>query len=680
MLDANPSETLRQIAATARAGRLDAAALMVEQARLAGPLDPMLAALGGAIEFHRGQFARALPLLEVAHAAHPDDLTVRANYAEAQFRCGDAHAALALCDEASAHADKSMRLAGLGAHLAQEAGNHVRASALYKLVVQARPEDWSVWNNLGNALSALGDHAEAAVALGRAARLAPDSAPIRLNLGNTLIAAGQSEEAEATLREAAQAFPDDPNPDLSLTALYRAQGRDDDAFMAIAEAARRAPDSAEIQSDYGQEAARRNEYAIGEQAFEAALALNPALGPAFVGLASIYERINRESELDPLRDRAVEQAVDGQSLAYIEALQFKRAGDIDAAFAALERAGDVIVPGRKHHLRGTMLDRLGRHDEAFAEFEAMNFHLRADPSQPIERARMFREAVAQAAALLDKTWIDGWTADPAPPELRTPIFVLGFPRSGTTLLDTMLMADPQVRVLEEEPFIGVAEGELGGIEALPGLSPGQIAAARAAYFERAAEKVGPLDGIQLVDKHPMHLNKATTIRRIFPEARFVLALRHPCDVVLSCFLTNFRANNAMANFLDLGDAARLYDLSFAHWEKACELFALPVGTVVYERLVEDKTRELRPLFEWLGMEWPGDEADHRDAARARGVVRTASYSQVTEPLYKRAAGRWTRYRAQLEPIIPVLKPWIDKFGYSLDDGRHPDWPEPWQAQ
>ena len=161
----------------------------------------------------------------------------------------------------------------------------------------------------------------------------------------------------------------------------------------------------------------------------------------------------------------------------------------------------------------------------------------------------------------------------------------------------------------------------------------------------------------------MHLNKVAVIRRLFPDAKFVLALRHPCDVVLSCFLTNFRINNAMANFLRLEDAAELYDLSFTHWEKARALFDLPVGTIVYERLVEDKDRELRPLFDWLGLQWPGEQFDHRDAARARGTVATASYAQVTEPIYTRASGRWTKYRAQLDPVLPVLKRWITHFRY-----------------
>ena len=663
MTDSPQAELLKQIAATARAGRLDAAALMLETARNAGQMNPMLAALGGAIEFHRGQFERALPYLTEAQIHHPADMTIRANLAEAHFRCSDHTAALALCDEANIAQDPSLRLARLGGHLAQEIEDYPRAIACYRVVATAQGDDWSIWNNLGNALSAIGDHDEAANALERAHKLALDSAPIQLNLGNALVQARRIDEGERVLREAAANFPDDPNPQLALFNMYHDLGREDDSYEAMREAARRAPQSAPIQSDFGQEAARRNDYVIAETAFEAALVIEPELGPAYVGLAAVYERMNRDSELDPLYERGTKSGVDVQSLAFIEALRHKRKNDIDAAFEALERAGDVVVAGRKHHLRGTMLDRLGRHEEAFAAFTAMNEHWMADPSQPVERARMYRDMATQSKAMLTPEWIQSWTPDTVPSPRPSPIFLLGFPRSGTTLLDTMLMADPSVRVLEEEAFVGQIEDSLGGITALPMLTPAQLAAARADYFAKVEAQVGPLNGLQIVDKHPMHLNKVPVIRRLFPDAKFVLALRHPCDVLLSCYLTNFRINSAMANFLQMEDAAALYDLSFAHWEKAQALFDLPVGTVVYERLVADKDRELRPLFDWLGLQWPGAAFDHRDAARARGTVATASYAQVTEPIYTRAAGRWTHYRAQLQPVMPVLESWIKRYGY-----------------
>ncbi len=663
-MEIDTEETVRQIAALARAGRLDEAAIRLGQTQSRDRLDPVLAALGGAIEFHRSQFARAIPYLQTAHKARPDDLIIRANLAESLYRADQSEAALKLCDATSAQQDNTLRLARIGAHLAQETENYALAIKLYRLVVTKEPSDWSAWNNLGNCLGPAGDGAGAIDALTRARKLEPNSPPIRVNLGNALVDAGRYDEAVAVLTEATTDFPDDSNPWVALAEIYRTAGREEEAFDAIAKAAARAPGNAEIQSDHGQEAARRNLYAIAEAAFEKALSLKPDLGPSYVGLASVYERMNREDELAPLRVRAVAQRVADEPIAYIDALQHKRAGDLIAAFDALERTGEVVQLGRKLHLKGTMLDRMGRHDEAFSTFVEMNEHWKSEPTQPLERARQYRAAIAQASDLLSENWLESWTPFETSAMRASPIFLVGFPRSGTTLLDTMLMADPAVVVLEEEPFIGEIERDLGGIDTLPRLTHEVLSDARDTYFKRVAELVDLGRETIIVDKHPMHLNKVAMIRRLFPDARFILALRHPCDVLLSCFLTNFRVNHAMANFLDLSDAADLYDLTFTHWEKARSLMNLPVSTVVYERLIQDPIAELRPVFEELGLVWPAAGIDHQRSARERGIVSTASYAQVTEPLYTRAAGRWEKYRTHLEPILPVLQPWIERYGYS----------------
>ena len=364
------ADTVRQIAGLARSGRLDDASRRVAEALEHHSGDPVLLALGGAVEFHRRQYDRAIVYLEGAHRKKPNDLTVRANLAESHFHLGQAAEALHLCDFESAVADPTLRLARLGAHLAQLAEDFATAVRLYRHLLSRDGSDWSLWNNIGNALSPLGDHDGAADALQRAIELAPDSRPIRINLGNALIEAGRGNDAEAVLKKASIDFLDDPTPLLSLFSLYRALGREDDAYAAIIDAAHRGPDSAEIQSDYGQEAARRNLYDVAEKAFEAALVLRPELGPPYVGLASVYERMNRELELDSLRGRAVAAGTDAQSIAYIDALRHKRAEEFDEAFASLEVAGDVVVQGRKHHLRGIMLDRLGQNDEAFNSFTA----------------------------------------------------------------------------------------------------------------------------------------------------------------------------------------------------------------------------------------------------------------------------------------------------------------------
>ncbi len=674
MQDSEVAAQLGQVAQLARSGRVDEAALTVMQMRQGGNADPRLAALGGAIEFHRGAFERAIPLLAEANSHFPEDRTVRANLAESYYHAGDLAAARAICTAEAAGNDPSLRLERLRGFLAQEAEDYAAAVEAYQRVVSVEPTDWSSWNNLGNSFNALEDFAAAVDALRRALDLNPQSQAIRINLGNTLFYSGDPLGAEAVLKEAAERDQTDTTPLRELFGQYVNTARDKEALEVIRQAAGLEPANALLQAELGRQASKENLYPEANAAFEAALVIEPTLPEALVGLASNHERTNQEDLLEPLRDRAVAAGAEPAVIAFIDSLRFKRSGDYEQALECLEEAGDVGSSGRSLHLRGVLLDRSKRYDEAFSCFVEMNESTADHLSQPRERAKIYAESASQSLALLNSGWVDTWTPPSMPEGRRSPIFIGGFPRSGTTLLDTILMADKNVVVLEEEPFIPIMQNEVGGLEALAKLTPDDLAEARENYWRRVEEQaaLGP-DSI-VVDKQPLHTNNIPAIVRLFPDAKFILAMRHPCDVLLSCFLTNFRTNNAMSNFLDLHDAANLYDLTFTHWEKAREVFDLPVKTVVYERLVLDTPRELRPLFDWLGLDWPGDDLDHREAARARGVVHTASYAQVTEPIYARAMGRWHNYVEHLAPVLDKLRPWVEKYGYSLEDGRIPGWP------
>jgi hypothetical protein len=225
------------------------------------------------------------------------------------------------------------------------------------------------------------------------------------------------------------------------------------------------------------------------------------------------------------------------------------------------------------------------------------------------------------------------------------------------------MGHAKVEVLEEEPPLRHANRALQDFAQLPVAKEQDVKTARDLYFDCAGKLTSLEPGNLLIDKNPLAMNGVPLIKRIFPDARIILALRHPCDVVLSCFVTNFKLNDGMANFTRLETAAALYDLSFRYFERACELLQPEVHTFRYENLVQDRDAELRPLFRFLGLEWDDDALDHQVTARGRSHIKTASYAQVVEPIYQRSAGRWQNYRKHLEPIIPVLRPWIEKFGY-----------------
>jgi len=650
--------------AAARSGDLVRACRLAEGALAQGGDPIALNAFLGMVQARAGDLPAAIAHLSEAHKRRPQDVTIACNLIAAQMEAGELEGAYEVASWSLAVSDTSLRVARYRAFLAQSLEHFAEAVQAYEYVLDRAPDDFESWNNLGNARSALDDFEGSIAALQRAVELDPQAAPTRLNLASALLAADRGSEAEAVLRQAAGDFPDDARPLHELYVHYKREARHEEALRVIEQAVARDPDNANLQLKFGVECGLVRRTADSERAFRRAIAIDPAFADAYLGLIIQYEHTNREDEFAPLIALAESNGLAEGPLSFLRAMEHRRAHRFEEGLAAIALVPADVEPERTAHIRATLLDRLGRTEEAFAAFEQTAHLHETNPTEPIRRGAEMREEVRAEIAHLTPEWIASWSPVNPPAERPDPVFLVGFPRSGTTLLDTILMGHPGTLVLEEEPPLNNVDREIGGQKAIRELDDAAIVQARRRYFEEV-EKIGPLGGRLLIDKSPLFLQEAPLIHRLFPNARFILALRHPCDVLLSCFMSNFRLNSAMSNFLRLEDAAAFYDLTFRHWERARELLPLNVHTIVYERLVEDVEAEVRPLFDFLDLEWQDAVLDHRRTARARGLITTASYSQVTEPIYMRAAGRWLRYRSHLEPILPTLRPWVEKFGYSL---------------
>lgn len=626
--------------------------------------DALRQAVGAA---RSGDVARAKQLAEGALSEGGDTAALNAFLGMLQARSGDLAAALAVATADLAKADGTMRIARYRGFVAQQLELFSEAVEAYEYVVAGEPGDFESWNNLGNARSATGDLDGSVEALEKAMALDPLAPPTRLNLAVALRSVGRGDDAEVLLRRTAEEFPDDARALHELYVQYKKEGRQDDAMPAIESAIARDPENANLQLKFAIECVLVHRSDEAEQAFRKTIALDPYIADAYLGLTVQYEHGNREAEFAPLIALAESNGVEQGALAFMRAFEHNRAGRFEEALASLALVPPELEAERSAHLRGQILARLGRADEAFEAFSASNELHISSPTKPIERAKLLRHQVRREVNLLTPEWAASWPKVDASQERPDPVFLIGFPRSGTTLLDTILMGHPDTVVLEEQPPLTNTDKKIGGFPAIPTLDAVAVTDARRFYWDEIAkvapEPIGP--GKMLIDKSPLFLTKAVLIQRLFPNARFILALRHPCDVLLSCFMSNFRLNDAMSNFLRLEDAAEFYDLTFSHWERANALFPLKVHTIVYERLVEDVGAEVRPLFDFLGLEWRDEVLDHQATAKKRGLITTASYAQVVEPIYKRAAGRWQGYRKHLEPIFPVLQPWVEKFGYSL---------------
>ncbi len=663
-LQRSDENLLAQAVAAARGGDMVRARNLAERGLSMGQGEAVAYhAFLGMVFAKMGERAKAASHLKRAHDARPDDITNACNLIATLMEDERDADALEIATEKLALSDQSLRVARYRGFLAQKLSDFAAAVKAYEIVLEKAPGDFECWNNIGNAKVGLEDYEGAVEALRRALEIAPDAAPTYLNLASALVALEKHDEAESVLRDATDRFPKDSQPPYQLYVLYKSLMEQGKALAAIKQAVERSPDAADMQLklaiEYG--AVRKPQHA--EQAYLRVIELNPREVDAYLGLAIQYEHTNREEDFAPLIERARRNGIDDGPLAFIEALELRRLGRFEEALDRLATVPEDVEPIRTIHIRATLLERLKRTAEAFEAFSQANQLMAKSPTDPIGRAAALRARVKEELSMMTPEWRQTWRDVDVDDGLDDPVFLLGFPRSGTTLLDTILMGHPGAVVMEEQPPLNIVEEELGGMAAVPEMDAAAVRAARRRYFEEV-DKIQPVaPGNLLIDKSPLFLYRAPLIHRLFPRARIILAMRHPCDVVLSCFMSNFRLNSAMANFLHLEDAAALYDLSFSHWKKSCSLLPLQVHRIVYERLVEDVAAEVNPLLDWLGLEKNAEMLDHRKTAKARGLITTASYSQVTEPIYKRAAGRWERYRAHLEPILDVLAPWAKEFGY-----------------
>ncbi len=532
-----------------------------------------------------------------------------------------------------------------------------RMIALAGLVIE--PHDATLLHFLGMIEARSGNLASAQTLFERALSAVPDFGPGLVSLARLLDRAGNL----TALAELDRPAPAGPLGDeyLSLRAGARAQTGDMDAAATdFAALATRNPSDRVMQLGAARALADASRLGEAESMYREVLAGDPTDAEALLGLIGILESLSRPLELAGAFAAARQAGAGPPLVALGEAIALREAGDHAVALATLEGAQGLLPEATFQQMRGELADRAGNVDIAVAAFGAMNAADLAAAPQAREGVRQYHIELEAQFELLD-------AARPSPPptERRSPpLFLVGFPRSGTTLLDTFLMGHAELRVHEERPFLDAAAAVGNDANRQPMLDPGQIAAMRAAYWRALDGETDRLDSLQ-VDKNPLASARAQLIARLFPNAHFLFALRHPCDVVLSCFITRFRLNWAVASFLSVEDTAVMYDRVMRLWTASRERLALEVHEVRYEQLVAEPEAVLRGVAEFAGIAFDPAMLDHRVVARSRGLISSPSHAQVTAPLHGRSVGRWQHYRAILEPVLPLLEPWCERFGYTL---------------
>ena len=507
-----------------------------------------------------------------------------------------------------------------------------------------------------------------AVALARAALAAGDQDPFVRNLVAWQLANhGDAVGAEQLVRAGLGAPPHDPGLLSTLGLALRRQMRFSEALQAFDAAIAVAPDYAVAWLERGFALHQGNSLRLADASYRRAAALDPGKAAAFAGIAAIAAAqgeaaIARDFAFHALTIDATD-AVAHCALARIDIAT----GDAAAAATRLRQllvASGLSADNRStaESLLGDALARLDQPGAAVAAYRAAKADMATRFSQLLGAEPLHHVAQRLTAqfAVETRQW------PPTPPENpRGHAFLLGFPRSGTTLVETVLASVAGVETLEELPTLAAAEAAFlrtaSGLAALATAEPETLAALRAAYWQRVAE-FGVSNAARLfIDMDPMKTLHLPLIGRLFGTAPIIVMRRDPRDVVLSCFRQNFAASPMALEFTTLERSAGFYAAMMQLQVASLARLPNPVHILHYEAVVADFDGATQRLCDFLGLPWSEALRDFSNTARRRDVS-TASVGQVRRGLYD-GAGQWRRFAAEMAPVLPILQPWVKAFGY-----------------
>ncbi len=489
--------------------------------------------------------------------------------------------------------------------------------------------------NHGNVLSELGRHEEAAKQLRHALLIRPDSAEAHFNLGNALVKAQRPEEAAKAFYAAIAAKPDFLDALENSAGVLREIGRQREAVTMLRRAIALSPGHPNLQNTLGVTLQEAGDLDGARAAFDEALALDPATTAAY------YHRV-----------KMGKVTADDDVLPRMEALSHQ-ADTLSAEARAM--LGFALAKA---------YEDLARYDDAFANLLEANRLARAsiDYDEFALRGRFKRLHEAITAKLLaERAGLGSGSS--------VPIFIVGFPRSGTTLTEQILASHPLVHGSGENSYIGdlastsildvenaqAPTGKIGFPESLSYLPPERFQQLGDLYLERLRRKAP--DAPHITDKLPANFVFIGFIHLILPNAKIIHVKRDAMDTCISCFAQRFRLDNVPFSYdlAELGRHYRMYLDLMDHWREV-----MPKGSMLevqYESLVDDFEAEARRIVVYCGLAW-----DERCLAfhRSERSVRTASLTQVRQPIYRSSLQRWRRYEKHLGALkealdLPVTK-------------------------
>jgi tetratricopeptide (TPR) repeat protein len=610
-----------------------------------------------------GVALEALGQLGEAASHYEQALAIRPGLPETRANLGNVLRALDRPEEPVGRHQKALAV-GLGdvgarndlAGVLPTFGRAEEAIAHYERILAVRPDSADAHFKLGNVLLALGRHQEAMARYEQALAIRADHAEAHNNLGHALLALGRASEAISRYTRAIAIRPGFAEAHNNIGCALQQLERFKEAIAYHERALVIKPDYAEAHTHLGGALHRLDLAEDASAHCRKSIALNPNYADAHYGLGIALEALGRSDEARGALERAVQLAPRRAQYHLALALSGRfRAGDARlAAIEELMRDPAPLSDEDQICLRfalGKAFADLEQHEPSFRHFLEGNALKRRQTAYDEAATLRFFERIQTifTRELMQEKHGGG---DPS----RTPVFVVGMPRSGTTLIEQILASHSKVFGAGELEEFGKAVFGLGQAigasvtfpEIVPILSAEHLRQLGASYLDLVSAGAGP--AARIVDKLPLNFAFVGLIHLALPNARIICARRDRIDTCLSCFSTLFGGNQPHTYDLgELGRYHRAYEAVIQHWRTV-----LPEGVLLevqYEDVVEDLEGEARRMVHHCGLEWEEACLAFHETPRS---VRTASVAQVRQPIYRSSVGRWRPYKHLLQPLFQAL--------------------------
>ena len=580
------------------------------------------------------------------------------------------------------------------------------AANILKKCTEIFPNDFNIFINYGCVLKELGKYENAEIYLKKSIKLNPNLAISYVNLAAVQKDLKKLSEAEKNILKAIKLNPNSGMAFNNFGNILKEKGSLDEAEKNYWKAINLNKDFYLAYNNIGNLFSTKGDLLNAEKFTQKAIEINPKFELACVNLAIIKEGLNKIDEAESFYLKAIKinknylrsytslwnfyektnnleklknhlNSIQNEDSLKYESLLFKarisyREKDFDLAKSQIDQIPENWPESRGNFTRikywsfkGLINEKVKNFDLAYSCFvnsQKDEKYKRCVPNKTINYINEYGESVNSTYDSKVRKEINVETKEKL-------VFLIGFPRSGTTLLDTILRSHNQIDVLEEKPLIYSVERIIKTkfkltLNKIYYLKKEDLDYLRKHYLSEIHKYKDPDKKANVfVDKYPFQTACLPLINLLFPEAKIIFAHRNPFDTVLSCFQQTFEPNNAMANFTTLKSSAQIYDLTMQMWVLYKKNLKLDFVMSKYETLLDNFDDQINKILDFLDLEWDENIKNYRNTALKRRKINTPSSSQVVQPLYKTSIAKWKNYEKYFSDSKIYLDKWSKYFGY-----------------